>query len=184
MSETIGPLAAGRRRRPSTMRRATAPVRTPSVTFTASAASRRGSATGPTGSDQRGTWYQPLDRRSRPRSPLSTRARIDFSIVAVEGRSRPPWRPRSGSLLSRQDLRPEGDLVGTRKARHTNAKSPGRSRGFPQPIGWRSEVALDAQTSAPLVLLARREWACLRTRCEGRDYPSRDDPETPTLVQV
>jgi hypothetical protein len=128
--------------------------------------------------------YQPLDRRSRPRSPLSTRARIDFSIVAVEGRSRPPWRPRSGSLLSRQDLRPEGDLVGTRKARHTNAKSPGRSRGFPQPIGWRSEVALDAQTSAPLVLLARREWACLRTRCEGRDYPSRDDPETPTLVQV
>src|SRR4051794_30442024 len=38
MSETIGPLAAGRRRRPSTMRRATAPVRTPSVTFTASAA--------------------------------------------------------------------------------------------------------------------------------------------------
>src|SRR4051794_15431474 len=41
MSETIGPLAAGRRRRPSTMRRATAPVRTPSVTFTASAASCR-----------------------------------------------------------------------------------------------------------------------------------------------
>src|SRR5215218_2313606 len=48
MSETIGPLAAGRRRRPSTMRRATAPVRTPSVTFAASAASCRPTPTAAT----------------------------------------------------------------------------------------------------------------------------------------
>src|SRR5215213_3742871 len=41
MSGTIGLLAAGRRQPPSTMRRATAPVPIPSVTFTASAASCR-----------------------------------------------------------------------------------------------------------------------------------------------
>src|SRR5829696_778701 len=63
-------------------------------------------------------------------------------------------------------------------------KAPAEAGAFLNRSAGRSEVALDAETSAPLVLFARRERACLRTRRDGRDYPSRNDPETRALVQV
>src|SRR5215217_5113025 len=64
---------------------------------------------------------------------------------------------------------------------HTIKKAPAEAGAFVNRSAGQSEVALDAQTSAPLVLLARRERACLSDR---REDARRDDCETGALVQV
>src|SRR5918993_98327 len=80
MSGTIGLLAAGRRQPPSTMRRATAPVPIPSVTFTASAASCRPMPTAATTD-----FTTPAVRRARSRRHSVGRMHaVVISPIALE----------------------------------------------------------------------------------------------------
>ena len=81
-----------------------------------------------------GTWYQPLDRRLLGRAHLSPRR--SHRLLDRRGRVDDLGRPSSRCSLTRicdttgRSCGPAGS------AGHTNAKSPGRSRGFPQLIGW------------------------------------------------
>src|SRR5215204_4797683 len=142
--------------------------------------------TGPMGSDQR---LSTVDPRLLGRAHLSRPgARIDFLIVEVEGTISAALATELGIVALTRILRHDttGRCCGPAgNARHTNAKKPRPKPGLSTTDrSCRSEVALNAETRAPLVLFARRERACLSTRRDGRDHPSRNAPETRALVQV